>query len=636
MIPSGRYATFVVCSLAPSLALAGPLPDRFTLGRYIPGDVWFYVHSVHNPERAWLDAEWAEVWHALRESGIDRDIMFLVASALSGEDRVQTEATLQKWTALLEAVRWGDICAREFAFAERLAKGSVGPEYIALMRGRPDTAKSNMAGLVSIFKEFASSSEDILLSERELGDVHMWSIGPRRPKTPELVPGFHLFRKGDIIGIGLSFGREPFSDVIRLMTGKTDGSAVVAAPRFIKALTQVKTPEDTVMFFDSKQLFQDIDQLMLFTVGGTEPGCCDEDDSKRASLIRSILDLCNLWEYSIVSMETEGRRELTHTVARIQEGKQKCALACALFQRRPFERFDEFIPADASGFNLNGLFDLEQVYKLVIDFVERDVPDGAEYVGELNDLLASIGFDPQRDLFSWWSGEMISVTLPPPAVTQMSNSDWVLMFRVKNGELASQKVNAGIDFINGKLQAAGQPLMISPVPVKAEGFRQVTHPFIMVFIRPVIGVKDEWLIIGSSPAAINKCLDVAAGKAPSILQNERFREEGLIPKGPVSAVSFKDMSRMGEEMSEVVGILGMGMGMASASLPDTHKTQEIKVVLQKLSPIVMKLGPVLQKIDFYSSQSSVTTFDGPLIMRTEKVVTYKPPLPKEAKTATTK
>lgn len=635
MLPCGRYATFVVCSLVTSQAFAGPLPDRFTLGRYIPGDVWFYVHSADNPERAWLDAEWAEVWQALRESGIDRDIMFLVASALGGEDHVQADATLQKWTALLDKVRWGDICAREFALAERLAKGSVGPEYIALMRGRPGTAKSNVAGLVSIFKELASLSEEILLSERELGEVHMWSIGPRRPKAPELVPGLHLFRKEDIIGIGLSFGHEPFGDVIRLMTGKTHGSTVVASPRFRKALTQVKTPEDTIMFFDGKQLFQVIDQVIPFAVGGSEPGCCDEDDSKRVSLIRSILDLCNLWEYTIVSMETEGRRELTHVVARIQESKQKCALASALFQRRPFERFDEFIPADASGFHLSGLLDLEHVYKLVIDFVERDVPGGAEFVGEWNDLLASVGFDPQRDLFSWWSGEMISVTLPPAAAAPMGNSDWVFMFRVKDGELASQKINAGIDFVNGQLLATGQQLMVSPVPVKAEGFRQITHPLIMVFIRPVVGVKDEWLFIGSSPAAINKCLDVAAGRVPSIRENERFLKEGLIPKGPVSAVSFKDTSRMGEEMSELAGMVAVGMGLASA-LPETHKWREIKTVFQKLSPIVMKLGPVVQKIDFFSSQSSVTTFDGPLIMRTEKVVTYRPSSRKEMRTATTK
>ena len=636
MLRSGRYATFFLCSLVTYQTLAGPLPDSFTLGRYIPGNVWLYIHTVDNQERAWLDAEWAEVWQALRESGIDRDIMFLVSSALSGEDHVQAEATLRKWTVLLEKVRWGDICAREFAFAERLAEGSVGPEYVALMRGRPDTARGNMAGLLSIFKEIASLSEDILLSERDLGGVQMWSIGPHRPETPELVPGLHLFRRGDIIGIGLSFGCEPFSDVIRLMTGKTDGSAVVATPRFKKALAQIKTPEDTVMFFDSQQLFQVIDQLTLFAVGGGESGCRDEDDSKWAGLIRSALNLCNLWEYSIVSMETEGRRELTHVVARIRESKQKCALASALFQRRPFERFDEFIPADASGFNLNGLFDLEGVYELAIDFVGRNVPDGAKYVGEWNDLLASIGFDPHRDLFSWWSGEMISVTLPPTAVVPMGSSDWVLMFRVKDDELASQKIDAGLNFINGKLQATGQPLMISPVPVKAEGFRQVTHPFIMVFVRPVVGVKDEWLFIGSSPAAINKCLGVAAGRVSSIRVNERFLKEGLMPKGPVSAASFKDMSRTGEEMSELMGMVGVGMGLATASIPDTPKGREIKVVLQKLSPILMKLGPVFQKIDFFSSQSSVTTFDGPLIMRTEKVVTYRPPPRKETKGAVTK
>jgi len=38
----------------------------------------------------------------------------------------------------------------------------------------------------------------------------------------------------------------------------------------------------------------------------------------------------------------------------------------------------------------------------------------------------------------------------------------------------------------------------------------------------------------------------------------------------------------------------------------------------------MKLGPVLQKIDFYSSESSMGTYDGPLTMRSESVVTYKP------------
>ena len=65
-----RFATFVLCGLLPSLAFAGQLPDRFTLGNYIPGDFWMYTHVVDNPERAWLDKEWEDVFAALKASAI--------------------------------------------------------------------------------------------------------------------------------------------------------------------------------------------------------------------------------------------------------------------------------------------------------------------------------------------------------------------------------------------------------------------------------------------------------------------------------------------------------------------------------------------------------------------------------------
>ncbi len=57
---------------------------------------------------------------------------------------------------------------------------------------------------------------------------------------------------------------------------------------------------------------------------------------------------------------------------------------------------------------------------------------------------------------------------------------------------------------------------------------------------------------------------------------------------------------------------------------------------QKLMGALMKLGPVLQKIDFYSSQSSVSTYDGANMVRTEGVVTFKPPSSQDGKTARAK
>ena len=168
----------------------------------------------------------------------------------------------------------------------------------------------------------------------------------------------------------------------------------------------------------------------------------------------------------------------------------------------------------------------------------------------------------------------------------------------------------------------------------AEGFRQVTHPMMMMMLKPVIGVKDEWLIVGTSAEAINKCLAVAGGDAPSIMENKRFREDGLIPKGPVRSASFTDTTNFGQELGAALGVIGMVGGMATASMPDQPEdARQAKRIAQTMLSTMMKLSPVLQKLDFYSSESAVTTVDG-LVMRQERVVTYKgPPSPGTPHTA---
>ena len=50
-------------------------------------------------------------------------------------------------------------------------------------------------------------------------------------------------------------------------------------------------------------------------------------------------------------------------------------------------------------------------------------------------------------------------------------------------------------------------------------------------------------------------------------------------------------------------------------------------------PVLMKLGPVLQKLDFFSSEASVTVRDGPLAVRTKRVTTYKSPVGNKSQTA---
>jgi hypothetical protein len=215
--------------------------------------------------------------------------------------------------------------------------------------------------------------------------------------------------------------------------------------------------------------------------------------------------------------------------------------------------------------------------------------------------------------------------MPPAVVTPMSSADSVWMIRVKDPVLAGQKVGAAIDRLAGALQEQQMPpLMITPANVNAEGFRQITHPMAMMF-RLVVGVTDEWLMISTSPEAINKCLDVAAGKAPSILENNRFQKEGLIPKGAVNAVSFEDMSNMGAELAQITTMISMFGGMGIAMMPaDDPGAQEMKPILTKVFSMLNKLGPVLMKLDFFSSQASVTTVSAGQV-HNESVITYKEP-----------
>ncbi len=659
-VTRNRWALLLVC-LAPSLALAGSLPDRFTLGKYVPERAWFFVHAVTNPERAWIDAKWAEVFEALKTTGIDRDIMDLIFSLMSEEDKTKAQASIDKATQLLRGVRWDDLVKYEFVFAEGISATPSSYGYLILTRGAENSGAANAAGLVAIFKEIAALSPKLAVVEAKMDDVEVWTlrIGVGKPEAP--VMAFDLFRKGDIIGLAfdLPMGelekttRQTLEDVVQLMSGKSTKKSIVASARFQEALAQVKPPQDEVAFFDIKTLFADATRLLERIEGGMvaqqakakaaaakeatakepdkaaeaqKPADDDEDDAEALAILRKIISQVDFLDYVVSTVETQGRRELKHEATRLQAGKETSPLASALVLRKPFEKFDKFIPAEATGFDLSGFIDLGALYQAAMDFIAKDVPDGQQIVAQIKGALAQIGFDPQRDLFDWWSGEMISIEMPAAVVTPMGGADSVLMVRVKNSELASQKVNAAIDAINNKLKSEGQMLMVTPAKVGAEGFREVTHPMFAMFVRPVVGVHGDWLMIGSSTGAVNKCLDVAAGKTPSIKENKRYQAEGLIPTGPVLAASFADTSNFGQEMAGVVGMVGFMGGMVTAGIPeDNPEAKKVKKAIQSGMSIVMKLGPVLQKIDFYSSESSLTTYDGKLTVHTESVVTYKDP-----------
>lgn len=605
---------------------AGELPSSFTLGKYVPGDSWLYIHSVDNPDRAWVKKQWGEFFTALQQSGIDSDITSLIFSAIESDQREELETVVQQAVKLLGSVKWNDLISKEVVMLERFKPGQIGPEYAFMARGKLSSADGNIAALVAILKEVASRSEKISIVHTRQDGVELWQLKLGNNFDDKMM--VMMFRYADVIGV--SFGEKMIHDIVGQMSGKIKKHSILVSPRFKQALKQIKSPSDSMTFIDMKRVLGGVNDILHKV---TKDNANDDEESKQAVEIgKKILVMADVVDYIMTTTQTKDRREVTKSLYRFQDGKQNSSLAEIILDRKPFKKFDQYIPADATGFMVNGVINFEKFYDQVLDFVTNQIPDGQNHILKYNTMLTTINFDPKRDIFSWLSGEMVNISIQPAIPNPMTGGDSVTLIRVKDAELATNKINTLVNFVTGMLQSQGQSLMISPAQVNAEGFRTITHPMLAMFMQPVVGVHGEWLIVGTSGSAVNKCLDVAMGKSPSILKNARFKKEGIIPKGPVMAISFKDTSKFGDEIAQVIGMVGIFGGLAMGNIPDDESGDKKKVI-QKLMGSLMKLGPVFQKLDFFSSESSVMTYDGKLDLRTTKVVMYKSETSDSQKTA---
>ena len=140
----------------------------------------------------------------------------------------------------------------------------------------------------------------------------------------------------------------------------------------------------------------------------------------------------------------------------------------------------------------------------------------------------------------------------------------------------------------------------------------------------VLGVADGYVILGSSEEAAALCLATGAGEHPNVTTNERVMSEALVPKGAFRDVSFKDLRQRGAKIAGVLQGIQMVAGMAAMAIPP-----ELQAPVTKLLGILAKLTPAAEKIDFYKSSASYTTFDGQ-VWHTYQATNYVSPAERTA------
>ncbi|MEE9293529.1 MAG: hypothetical protein V3W34_00990 [Phycisphaerae bacterium] len=588
----------VLCAslLLPGLTFGEARTTPFTLGKYIPGDVWMYIHEVHNPERDFICAHWERVFSAAARSGIDQEIKKLIIAELPEDERAEFEAKWDKVRSALTAVPWGELGAVEFAMGQRIVMPM--PNYMFLFKNKPSRTEAIMPPLTHLLKTMASLSGECVIRESKKSGAAKHSLC-----IDKVGAVFEVFARGDVIGIAV--GQGVADEMISLMEAKNEGKSIVADATFQKALKSIEPPEDMLKYFRVTNFIRAFRDFLLKETAG------DEDAKKVMGIVSKVVSHVDVLDYSIWTRRTDGLHESFSGVTKLLPGSGQKPLVRALTKRKMFDKFDRFVPKDAGGFTVSAGVDLGLLYDTVINFIKTEIPEGGPaLIAKWDALQETIGFNPRRDLFDWLSGEFVTVNLSGGMSTQMN---FVVMVRTTKPELAAEKVNTLLDMVAGKFPQ----VMISPAPeVGVEGFRTVFVPMMMMWqLKPVIGVHGEWLVLGTTPKGVKRCLDTAKGKTPSIRANKRFQKEGLMGEGQVSGASFSDMSHLGQGLGMALGMCGM----AGSFLPDQEETRPIKTVFSLLA----RLAPVVAEINFYSSKASMSHFTGDgWVSRTK--MTYKP------------
>jgi len=617
---------FLICIISPASVRGA---EKFTLGKGIPQDVFLYLHHVGNPERAFVTEHWRSVYKAFEEIQFGTKLHSLFIDSVPEEDRPAFTENWNKAVQLLKKVDWFNLCDREMVIASRIKPPM--PEFIFLGRSSPEHIEKNATALADLLAHAATLNEEFSVKKTGSGANQQVTL-----HFESLDLQLRMIRRGDLLA--LSFDNGLSQQVFDMLEGKDETPSILDSPRFKNAMSKLPKAEDRLAFVDINGLLKGVgaaaEAIIPSPAEGT-PG--DVPDPK--TIVNKFLGHLEIFDYLASTGSMDGRTAKNEILFALSPDAESSKLYPVIANQKPFENFDKYIPAEAVGFRLWSGADLSALYKFIIEFVEKEIP-GESPLANLKKMEEDNDFDIDRDLLSWISGEIISIQLPAATPNAFSTKDSVFLLRVKDDQVAKEKVDALAKRLVTIAQQMNQPLMLQPVP-DLKGFMSLTHPMLAMLLRPIFGVQDGWLIVGTTEPALKTVLATAAGKHDTIAKSERFQKEGLIPKGPVSNMSYTDLSNLGTELSQMVAIFSFvgqmlpGQQQGQLQAPEGAQPQESSPNAAMMSGMRSLLGmageiaPVLTKLDFFQSSASICNFDGSQ-WRTTSIVNYKPEKPKAA------
>jgi hypothetical protein len=617
------HATLLLLVSAPCI-LAADTVQVESLRQAVPRHVYLAVASRHNPERDYQKAYFQEVWDTFRETRLVQRAFAIATSRMSDEDRAGVKSVIDQVRNAATPIDFEAVLdCKESVYAQTM-QVEPGPmvrppaaQHLALLRMTPAAAAANAEGVKNLFQLIEKAAKGAISIETDsIGDVDLTVLvlPPQAPYQPTVAA------VGDVLLLSTSkaFARESLA----MLTGAKKGESKFDDPRLKEALGHLPPPEDNLVFFDGQALHQQLRGLGQFlrTVSGGDPNV-----GRAAKLVERIIDELLVFDYEVTSEYTEDHRNCTAAYGKLVSEAEGKLLTKVLSGGQPFDNWQVWVPADAISYSLGRGANLHPIYEWIVDVIPAQFPEAAPAFEQFEQLQSQWDVHVDRDILQALSGEFVSVSLPSQDSMRPGSHESVLALRCHKPDRIRTLLHRLLETLEQHPVVKAQQLKMVPCE-DLDGFEQLSsNVFALLGIQPVIGFRDGWMVLGSSPSAVERVLDAKAGKAETIAAAESFKQFHLQIDGPVDAVSYQNLAEQTRHAARLINQVGqiapVIFGLVGAQNDEPWVQQ-----VQDLLGLLPDVAKVVAKFDFYEAKMSVTQpGDSPGTYRRQAVTLVRPP-----------
>ncbi len=585
-----------------SCAMAAAGEKALDLRRAVPADAYMVVHSKHNPERDFQREYYKAVWKTVEETKIVERAVEIVTSRLSRDDVDKAKAVLEEIKQAAAPIKLEALAnSKEVIYAQEMRVMSaevkaVASQHLLLLRLTPEAAAETQKGIKNLFglvEKYSQGKVPVESSTEGEATIVTLAVPRQVPFQPTAI------RIGDVLLFSSSeeLARQSLGMLLR-----GDGKSKFDDPRLKEALANLPAPEDSLVFFDAKQQISQLRGMVDFvrTAGQGNPNA-----QRAAGLMELFFDEATFMDYEVTVEYTEGNLNRSAAYGKLLPGAEKKTLAKVFGSGKPFSDWRAWVPASAVSYSLSTGANLHPLYERIIDVIKERFPEAEPGLAKFEEIQSQIGVHLDRDLLQAFSGECVSISLPAAKPSLVGGRGSVLAMRCQKPDRIRELLHQLVDKLKEHPAVAAQQLQLTKSK-EMEGFEELSALALAGFgVKPAIGFRDGWMMIGSNAEAVNAALATKAGKAPSIADADSFKQFHLKVEGPVHSISYKNTAEDVRQVAAVLNQAGVIVPMVIGMVGAKANPEDLKPV-QEVLGLLPSVGKIVSKFDFLQAQLSVT------------------------------